>query len=296
MSDNLLESSTTELATMADSRSMIAWSDEKRKDFINTFNTRACRGKAILAATSLQMIAVAVRRKFINPQVGGELERDTWNALPEMSGYNRPGVHPTDDEIKKIGEERAERILANLPVLKNAVRVIDEELFQDMEKHEGMKAAFKVLSDQLEELSDPINLAEVDQKMTIGDFRKMVIEVQKTKDRLRSEMNTQSSEMYALESSIAKRLYKGIPGLTDAVVSVIKQHIERISALNAMGRRVEERVKFGDSPEALKILEHFEADEVAVSETIAAEFSKAMEVLKKSSTTKKLTTAKKKKK
>jgi hypothetical protein len=83
-------------------------------------------------------------------------------------------------------------------------------------------------------------------------------------------------ELQEMEIRISKALYAGIPGISDAIIKVINEHYERITALGNMCRRVSERVAFGDSAEALSLLSFFEKDEATVSDTIQAEFDAAL--------------------
>lgn len=71
-----------------------------------------------------------------------------------------------------------------------------------------------------------------------------------------------------------------MPGLAEAVVDVIQQHLDRSKALDAMSRRVEEQVRFGDSDAALELLRHFEADESRISDNVKASFDDALKKLK----------------
>jgi hypothetical protein len=79
-----------------------------------------------------------------------------------------------------------------------------------------------------------------------------------------------------LDNQINKALYLGLPGLSDAVIKVVADHLERAVAFDQTTRRVTEKVLFGDSEAAMELLKGFERDEVTVSDNIKAEFSAAM--------------------
>jgi tripartite-type tricarboxylate transporter receptor subunit TctC len=108
----------------------------------------------------------------------------------------------------------------------------------------------------------------------------MVREREEERQKLIKRMNTLASEGRRLESEISKTLFAGLPGLSDAVVAVIRNHVEQALAFESTGRRVEEQVKFGNSTAAVELLRHFESDEVKVSDQVKAQFDEALNKLK----------------
>jgi tripartite-type tricarboxylate transporter receptor subunit TctC len=118
------------------------------------------------------------------------------------------------------------------------------------------------------------------QKMTVREFRVMVNERLAERRAVGQKLENLAEDGTALEVEVNKRLYSGIPGLTDAIVNTVNNLYDQAAALNEVTRRLEERVLFGDSEAALEMLRRFEKDEVEVSEEIRAEFRKALETLK----------------
>jgi hypothetical protein len=94
------------------------------------------------------------------------------------------------------------------------------------------------------------------------------------------QMNELGEDGAKLEDAINKTLYAGLPGLSEAVIQVIQDSIDRYRNFDTMSRRVEEQVRFGDNEAAMNILSNFEKDEVTVSDKVKAEFSEAMNKLK----------------
>jgi septation ring formation regulator EzrA len=182
--------------------------------------------------------------------------------------------------LDEIVHQRVNEILSNLPPLSKAVRIIDPDTAAMIDKVEKLKAQGQKLKDEVDEVSQPIIMAEVDQKMSVGEFRSLVKEREQKRKALLMKMQEIGKEGSQLEEIVYKKLYKGLPGLSDAVVDIAKTHLDRSTALDTMSRRVEEQVKFGDSETALQLLQHFEKDEVAVSEKVHAQFQEALEKLK----------------
>ena len=116
--------------------------------------------------------------------------------------------------------------------------------------------------------------------MTIKALRKMVSDREDKRVAILAEMEKLGKEGQELEDIVARRLYKGLPGLSDAIVDVVQQNLDRAIVLDTTARRVEEKVLFGDSEAALGILQVFERDEATVGDAVKAKFSAAMEALK----------------
>ena len=116
--------------------------------------------------------------------------------------------------------------------------------------------------------------------MTVAQFRALVKAADKKRRELVDKLHECGKEGSRLEAVVGKRLFKGLPGLAEAVCEVITQHLERSKALDATSRRVTEQVKFGDSEAALELLRHFESDEAEVSAKVKATFTDALEKLK----------------
>lgn len=318
--DNLTETSAKDLLTTASEVSDIAhWSDERRNDFCNTFEKRVRVAKYILLTTAEMIREGAERRQFISnkhnvliskglkttdrhgfsnkfgiPSFFPELrDRDTtvdWDRRTNTIGGR------TCESLDLIADERAKAILSNLPPLRQAVEVIDAETAKKIGRKEKLLADAKKTKTELEEASEDIVMADLDQKMTIGAFRDLVKARDAKRKALIRKLSDISEEGGELEKEIAKALYAGLPGLSDAVVESVRTHIDQAIGLDEMLRRVTEQVKFGDSESALSLLRHFEQDEVTISDNVKQRFAEALEKLKltKKALPTKATTAKKK--
>jgi hypothetical protein len=292
--DPILAGDSTELITSADARSMALWADDKKKAFVDTFKSRAKVAAYILQLTAHTIMTKAMDRRFISykhqKQINQVSVSDPYDRVFEQGYWQHRstvgGRNP--QELQKIAAERADDVLKKLPVLKDAVKIIDNDTFKLIEDHKALKEVFEANQEKLNDLSEPVVMSELDQNMTLGEFKKYIKKLQESKQALLTEVSKQGRELQEMDATIYKKLYNGLPGLSDAIVKVINEHYERITALDSTIRRVEERVQFGDSVEALQMLEYFEKDEVTVSDTIQAEFTAALEQLKLSVKTRRL--------
>ncbi len=275
--DHDLGMNTEALVAQTGGGTMALWSEEKKKDFVKTFQNRAVSARFILWHTAYRIQYLARERHYISQKHAGQIEATICPAAdPDHSG-NVGGR--SNQELTKLAYERAEKILSELPAIKEAVKVIRPDVAKWMDERDSLLKKGQKLAEQLEEVSGEVSLADVDQKMSIGEFRKNMKDRAKTKRKLVAELDEIGREGTLLDSQINKALYAGLPGVTDAVLKVINQHYERVTAFEQTGRRVEEKVLFGDSAQALSILQHFEQDEVHVSDEIRAEFKTALGTL-----------------
>lgn len=294
--DRLLDTEPSAMLVMAQGQEIAQWSDDKKAEFIGTFKDRTWVGRYLLEQTALQVLTIAQNRKFIGGRhvsqvLGHEPRRyepaidprrfmDTETARSHNYGHVAKigGRELTD--LNKIAEDRAQEILSSLPPLRQAVQIIDPDTAKSLDRIEVLKKQGETLAEQVEEASEPILASEVDQNMTVGAFRKLVHARDKKRQGLLTKLHEVGKEGSELEAQVAKKLYKGLPGLSEAVVEVAKTHFERSTALDEMSRRVEEQVKFGDSDAAVALLRHFEQDEIQVSSSVKAQFSEALNKLK----------------
>jgi hypothetical protein len=299
--DNLLDDGNTGLILASDAKSMALWDDPKKREFKETFEQRAQCAEFILHRTASRITELAMTRKFISRK---HLSRIRQISYTFHNGYypSRGGawVEPlnfggrSQDDMRAVANERAEAILKNLPSLRKAVAVIDTTTAKNMDRLAIVKERLQAVKDELDDLSEVIDLRQMDPALTIGQLLKQVDDVRDNKEKLTKEFEKLGRESQALDDAISKALYTGIPGLSDAIIKIVNDHYERITALQNMTRRVGERILFGDSPEALELLAHFEQDELTVSASIQKEFAKALEVLNLSK--KQIAAPKKKKK
>jgi hypothetical protein len=280
--DVLLDSSSSDLIVAADTRPISTWDEGKKREFIDTFKKRTDVALYLLKNTANYITEKATNRRFISQKHYKDI-KTVYPVYFDMknTGWNPPSISGrSTTELEQIAENRADDVIKKLPALKTAVKIIDTETYALIEKHAAAKNALQVKKDKLDELAEEINLGELDQTMTVGALRAMLKKIEKTRDTLLHEISAEGRELQEMDILISKKLYAGIPGISEAIVKVINEHYERITALQAMTRRVEERIQFGDSKEALDMLAHFESDESTVSDNIRAEFDAALEKLK----------------
>lgn len=277
---------------------IVRWTNEKRKDFTEVFNKRVEAARWILQVTSNKVLSTAHRRQFIGENQFSQLNDNSELCNYHQHGYTKynipvvndcVGGRPIDD-LDKIASERADLILKELPPVKVAVRLIDSDTADKMEKRDHILKEVRKLKERLdsEELSGPIKMSNVDPTMTVGDFMDMVAGRAKTRKSLLNKMDDLAIEGNQLDEHINKKLYKGLPGLAEAVISVVQKLRDQATALDEMSRRVSEQIMFGDSEIALEILKGFEKDEQSLPENVRDEFRKALEKLKLSKKSKKL--------
>lgn len=305
--DNLTETDTKAMLKSVEDADLSTWSDDRRKDFCDTFAKRVRAARYILVHTAEILRERAESRKFISqkhhtailkgfpradsrtPYESGlvlslfgdhhDLDpsaKDSYyqnRTLPTVGG-REPGA------LRLIADQRATDILKNLPPIQKAVEIIDADTAKLMDRKEKVLVQLKKLVEELDEASEPIIMEDLDQKMTIGDFRSMVKERDKKRKALCRRVKDLNEEGAEMEKTIAKKLYSGLPGLSDAVVEAIRSHIEQAFALDEMTRRVSEQVKFGDSEAAVEMLRHFEKDEITISDGVKEKFVQALEKLK----------------
>lgn len=239
--------------TLLESADGIAgWDDDKRKDFVKTFEDRTGMARAILKQTADKIQQTALRRKFISYAATTKIETCGWHG---NAPSNRRG------EADRIAGERAEAILRELPSLNAAVRLIDPVTARKIAKAEQYRKKGQELTNQLIEVTEEVSLSE-NQDMVVRDFLEMVQKRQALAKRLRLRIQEVGGKGSQLQKEIDKALYKGVPGIQEELIKVIQDHHNRVTALGEMGRRVSEQVKFGDSDEALSLLRTFEKDEV----------------------------------
>jgi hypothetical protein len=284
----IMDGSTSEMLARVNTSDQIhTWSDEKKRDFVKTFDDRARVARYILIKTGHFILENAKRRQFIGVRQFEEARGQASgyeNLYDEGSRYYNTakiGGRPATD-IGSIAEERANLVIKELPPLKRAVEVIDKDTAEKIERRDKILAELRKCKARLEEpeLAGPIVMAELDQEMTIGEFRQLVKDRSKKRKRVFEKMGELAGEGNELEEIINKKLYKGLPGLSEAVIAVAQQHFDRAVALDEMDRRIGERVMFGDSEAALEMLKGFEKDEQSIPNEIKAEFRSALEKLK----------------
>jgi len=283
---------------------MSNWSEEKREDFTKIFTKRTNAARYILLKTAKEIFSIAESRKFVSQKHLKALHakfgdsvfyRSEFDARPPSYGYNRAHERYQNqqeldkrlfdrprDELDKVAKERAKLVIKELPPLKKAVQVIDAKTALLIERSEELKEKCQALFDELSELPTSLDMEEIDDSMTLGEFKSCVKELNEKRETLGTQLSKFADEGNALEIKIAKKLYMGLPGLSDAVMDTVIAHIERSDALSQFDRRVTEQVKFGDSQAAMDLLANYEKDEIDLGDSIKEKFSNALSELKAS--------------
>lgn len=276
------------------------WSDTKKADFVQTFEQRASVAKYLLRAEANIIFERAMARKFISDKhaallnkrlskVGG-LHFNESSYMDPMKGQHNYYERSTKvggrdvSELDAIAEERAAAVIKHLPSLASAVRMVSKETADKIDKRDKLAKQAAELHDKVQEVSKTISMKECikqDSSFTCQQFLDLVDRRQEERDQLVLKLNKVSKAGSELELEIAKDLYAGLPGLSEAVCDVIYEKIQSAEGFDACARRVSELVKFGDSQAALGILQQFEKDEKTLDISIADKFKSAIEVLKK---------------
>lgn len=199
---------------------------------------------------------------------------------PTSTSYNPPKFcgGRSVDELDEIAEKRAVEVIAGLPPLSKAVRIIDPDTAAKIDRKDKLVADLNEKRQQYEALSVEMKLSDWKGK-TVDDFLSAVDARVGSRKRLRDSMEKMLKEAGELDGQINEVLYKGLPGLSDAVFDVIRQHVDKATGLDAMTRRVGEQVRFGDNETALEILKTFESDELKIRGDIKEQFDNALEKL-----------------
>ena len=269
------------------------WSEGKKKDFVLTFEQRVRVARFIMERTAYAIAKKALGRRYISPLHWDALDVQEYSyygdALldPQPAGCGRSDTRKVGgrsvDELLELAEERADLVLKELPPLKAATQVIDPQTSEMLDEIDALQKQGEELRLRLVVVTEPIDgkmYAQENPGTSLADFLAMVERLDDERVALIRRMKKITDRGQSLEATVAKRLYAGLPGLSDAVVAVVKEHSERSKALDATSRRVGEQVMFGDSEAALGILRHFEQDEATVSDAIKEQFASAMEKLR----------------
>lgn len=263
------------------STELTLWSDDKKKDFCAVFAARSKAAQYILIKSADRVLNIAQSRYFINSAGVSKIREESRIGLDELrdkDGYHHCGGRSVT-ELDAIAEERADDIIKELPGMIETWTVLKPDTAKNMRQEEEIRKALAVLGKGFEELPTNINMKDVDQSMTVGQFLEYVKDTAERRDALIRKMNKLAEQGGSLKRQIDKDLYSGNAELSRAVKDIVVQHYERATHLSATSRRVNERVMFGDSETALKLLNSFEEDEIKVDATIRAEFSAVMDKL-----------------
>lgn len=251
------------------------WTDEKKKEYVKLLELRIDDTNFIIKGICNKIFKVASERYFIGNKSSvaiQELFPKTNISRNSSNNYNkseREYSHLTSltiDELDKIIDERANSIIQELPSSISVVRVILPETAKEMDKLSELNKIRKSKEEDLAEIPVCLDIDDFPDSMTIKEFKREVKNNMIKKRDLLTELNEIYGKIKKLQESIDKALYKGIPELEKAVFSTIKDLFEQSTAYGQLYRRLEERVRFGDSEAAISILNEFKDNEVNINE------------------------------
>ena len=307
--DALLDANPTALIKQIEYGEIALWSDDRRKEFRATFDDRARVSRFLLMATASRVVDLAMGRMYMSERHAGKVFAESrgrsfpvdsvylrfdYKFLADKAIVERPinyGGNYENTNMQMIGKraysellsiatERASAILDELPPVKKALEFVDKETARRIEKRDALLEKGQKLIEELEAMPRVVNLRTLEESMTVGEVLQNIRDINKKRNLLAENIEEIGKNGQALDVQIHTALYKGVPGITEAVIEVAVQHIEQATALDALSRRVGEKVMFGDSEAAMQLLATFEKDEQTVSATIKAKFDAALEKLK----------------
>lgn len=286
MTDTIMDTPVEGMLAQAGTENITLWSESKKKDFTTTFAQRVEVARYILEKSANLIARKAAKNRYVSDKHLGQFGEDIAlfpdgrDDLDRARDSSHVIGGRAERDLYRIAGERADTVLSSLPPIRDAVLVIAPEVSAMMDEVQLLLARGQQLTDELNKVTTTIVLSELDPTTTIGEFLAMVKEREDRRKELCSELEEVAEKGNRLDSAVARQLYAGLPGLSDAVCKVIRNHLDRSTALDTMGRRVTEQVMFGDSAVALDLLRTFEKDELAVTTEVEAEFIAAMDTLR----------------
>ena len=276
-----------------ESDQMMVWTDDKKKDFVGTFNNRVEASQFILHCVARELCDFATKRKFIS----AKHQRKMLPVRPgDFSDHNYYYGRDTNTkakagnrlvmELHDIAYNEAKAIFSKLPSLNKALEIIDPETSKMISNQKKLEKDGQKWLDQLNEIGGELDLDDLDQNTTIQELRVIINKREKRRKYLAIKLDEIGEELSELDIKVSKKLYAGIPGLSESIIKAINSCVEKATGLGQMGRRVEEKVMFGDSKAAQSIFETFEKDEVEISNDIKVELASAVKKLKQLGTKK----------
>lgn len=267
---------TTALETVTNNAEMAAWSERKREQFIQTYSQRTHAAIAITLMTAGEFRQKATNNHFISQRHLRRLD-DKYTTTDPWESINHSGR--SREELREVAKERAKEIAQSLPPIKKAVQLIDADTAAKMTESEKLRKKAQKAADALADLPTKIDMND-HKEMTVGEFLNNVKSLAKQKRKLVEVMDEAGREAHRIDTQVNKKLYAGLPGITEACVAVLAEHYDRARGLRQLLRRVEEQIRFGDSEAAVALLSGFEKDEAAVSAETGNKIKAAMDILK----------------
>jgi hypothetical protein len=280
--DTITATATTDLAKQLTSDALVTWSDERRQAFVETFNDRTLAARYILLQTAFYVREVASKRHYLSSKHTDHAQHDLYDLVNRCKtgrNWELVGGRSTSD-LNKIAQERADEIIKQLPSMASAVRILNPEAAGWIERRDKLVAKGTEILEASKEVAGPLDLADFPGTTTLTEIRKLGEDREAKRIEYQKKLDKLGKEGLELEQKIDRFLYDGLPGLSDAVTTLISNYIDKSIAFETMQRRVAEQVKFGDSAAAVELLRGFENDERKVSSDVKSQFNEALEKLK----------------
>ena len=271
---------------------MALWTDDKKKDYVGLFKQRANASMYILRNTARELASRAKEKQFLGVPRYNKLVEECMQFAGEdaIQGdyYNRQGnadlwrktYDRSQVDLDAIVKQRVVSLIKQLPSLNAAMLILDAETHAKMLRRDELREKGQEITDKFAEVSVDVRLSDMDQSMTIGDFRKYMKDLESKRRAMLEELEEIGKEGQDLERHINKALFKGLPGIGEEIESVVKELYQQSKDMGSTSRSVENTVLYGDCEAALAILESFKSDEQKVSTAIGLRFQNGLELLK----------------
>jgi hypothetical protein len=267
----------TQALAINDKGELASWSENKREGFLKTYRERTFAAISIAVTTATMFRSKACEHNFISAKHTSKIDNKYADLEASYVYYRQSGRSNT--ELQMLAKERAADIYAQLPPLRKAVQLIDAKTTQLIDDSAKLRKKAQVSADALGELQTEFNMDEYED-MTVKAFKKMVSDTAKKKKQLYETMQECGAQAHRIDARVAKALYAGLPGISEACVGVIEEHLDKARGLLQLVRRVEEKVRYGDSEAACTLLSGFEKDELQVSEDTRTKIKSAMDIIR----------------
>jgi hypothetical protein len=272
------------ITTSADS--MVSWSDAKKSEFSELFKQRTNASAYICIMTAEYIAKAAKSRYMINQSKTIEFGPHGFKhslCQPSHNRYSDPSScgGRSCAELDEVAKKASIAALKRVPSVQTALSIVAPEIVAEIERRDEIFAKMERQAEILSTIPSELSLSDAAfQDMTVRDFRKECIKLLQKRDTCVKTIDSLHIQFVGIDKEISKALFKGIPGISEAVLNLITYYIERAKSLVQLSRRAEEKVKFGDSEAAASMLQKFEQDEQTVNASVKAEFDAAMENLK----------------
>jgi hypothetical protein len=237
-----------DMLARATPESIAAWSDDKKKQFCELFAQRVKASRYILRGIAHRVVNKTRTSFMLGQRKASELEgqfssrHDFFDVQDNGRGYHHRlnTIGGRDySELCEVIEERTKEIVRNLPPVVQAIEVIDKVTAERMRQRDDLVKECEELRDQLTEVCEPVSMksiAETHPKTTLLEFLSMLDTKEQNRQRLVATITSKMTEGVRLESEISKAMYKGLPGLSEAIVEVVNGMLEQDKALDMRSR------------------------------------------------------------